>query len=391
MMAEQNRFEPKFALEKVEKDLIASLNKFLARVLAETSIEGILVQQSLPTGVGFVPALSTDAASLEHANPIAPMMPVNASKAVSDYSRLKPSFRKVAVVLRPCEARALVELVKLKQANIENIVVIGVDCPGTYPIQALAEARESKSKKETIVLDSSELINNYTKPGKNEKLRSACIACEHFAPGAVDILIGLYGLDIKKQFLVGANTTVGEDILEPLKLKFDAADAKTATKKRAEAIERIKAQRMEITLDLERAIGERIHGLDNFMTELSACINCHNCMTVCPICYCKECFFESPTFDLEPEKYFKMATQKGSLRLPANTFLFHVSRFNHMVLSCIACGMCEQGCPANIPLLAIYKTVGRNATGVFEYEPGRALDEDIPILTFKEEELEPRT
>jgi formate dehydrogenase subunit beta len=113
-------------------------------------------------------------------------------------------------------------------------------------------------------------------------------------------------------------------------------------------------------------------------------------MTVCPICYCKECFFESPTFDLESDKYFQMAEHKGALRLPSNMTLFHITRFNHMVLSCVACGMCEQGCPADIPLLSIYKAVGKNAQTVFDYEPGRSLEEEIPILTFKEDELEPR-
>ena len=139
-----------------------------------------------------------------------------------------------------------------------------------------------------------------------------------------------------------------------------------------------------------KATHEQIHGLEKFMSVLSGCINCRNCMTVCPICYCKECFFESPTFDLEPEKYFKLAEPKGATRLPGNVFLFHVTRFNHMVLSCVACGMCEQACPAEIPLLGIYKTVGSKAQKVFDYEPGIDLDQEIPILTFQEEELEPR-
>ena len=33
---------------------------------------------------------------------------------------------------------------------------------------------------------------------------------------------------------------------------------------------------------------------------LAACVRCHNCMTVCPICYCKTCLFKSPPFDHEP-------------------------------------------------------------------------------------------
>jgi formate dehydrogenase subunit beta len=52
--------------------------------------------------------------------------------------------------------------------------------------------------------------------------------------------------------------------------------------------------------------------------------------------------------------------------------------------------MCEQGCPANIKLLSIYKTVGKRAQKIFDYEPGRSLDEEIPILTFEEDELEPK-
>ena len=76
--------------------------------------------------------------------------------------------------------------------------------------------------------------------------------------------------------------------------------------------------------------------------------------------------------------------------MPIDMFLYHLGRFNHMVLSCVACGMCEQGCPVGIPLLKIYKTVGLNAQKVFEYVPGRNVEEPIPVLTFKEEELEPR-
>ena len=41
---------------------------------------------------------------------------------------------KLGVVLRSCEIRALVELVKFQQAKLDNALIIGVDCLGTYKV-----------------------------------------------------------------------------------------------------------------------------------------------------------------------------------------------------------------------------------------------------------------
>jgi formate dehydrogenase subunit beta len=381
-MAKQEQFETKFTLIKAKDGLVKAINNFFKELLSKTALEGILVPHELPNGSGFIPSLIIDLDTLSGANALAPIMPVNASKAVSDLTRLKPSKSKLGVLLKACEHRALIELVKLKQVNLENLVIIGIDCPGTYPIQTYSEDKGNKK------LNTESLLKSFTKFNDNPELRGSCQVCEHFAPLNADIIIGLYGLDPKKQFLVGITSDAGEQVLEPLQLNFKGADSEV--KKRSAAIAKLTEQRLKLTSLLEKDTQNRIFGLENFLTELSACINCHNCMTVCPICYCKECFFESPTFDLEADKYIKMANRKGALRIPSNMFLFHVTRFNHMGLSCVACGMCEQGCPANIPLLSIYKTVGKKAQEVFTYEPGRSLAEEIPILTFKEDELEPK-
>ncbi len=385
LKSDQENLEPKHIVMKAKDGLVKSINGFLKDLLTKTDIAGVLAPLELPTGLGYVPSLITDVESLDYANALAPTMAVNASKAVSEYTRLKPSDEKVAVVLRPCELRALIELMKLKQAYFDNLVIIGIDCPGTFSIQDFAEAG-GKGKNG---LNTEALIKCMTKLEDHKGLRNACQVCEHFTPINTDISIGLFGLDINKEFLLGINTSSAITLLEPLELK-SGGDAKGAKNRRDTAVSKLRKVRMKNTDKLETETHTRINGLDNFMTEFSACINCHNCMEVCPICYCRECFFDSPTFNLESDKYFKMANRKGALRLPANMFLFHVTRFNHMVLSCVACGMCEQGCPANIKLLSIYKTVGKRAQKIFDYEPGRSLDEEIPILTFEEDELEPK-
>jgi formate dehydrogenase subunit beta len=128
-------------------------------------------------------------------------------------------------------------------------------------------------------------------------------------------------------------------------------------------------------------------GMDRLLSVFATCIGCHNCMKVCPICYCRECFFESPTFEDGAESYIKKARRRGSIEMPTDTMLFHLTRMNHMVTSCVGCGMCEQACPSSIPLLKIFKTVGHQVQQVFEYVPGRSIKEEIPLTTFKEDEL----
>ena len=133
--------------------------------------------------------------------------------------------------------------------------------------------------------------------------------------------------------------------------------------------------------------GETSSGWENLLSVFSTCINCHNCMRVCPVCYCRECFFESPTFEFDSEKYLMWAKRKGSIKMPRDTTLFHLGRMSHMATSCVGCGLCEQACPSNIPLLKIFKMVSYNVQQIFKYVPGRDLEEPLPLTTFKEDEL----
>lgn len=388
-MAENNKFVKKYSIIDTKGTIIEAINDFFKEVLKKTDITGIMVPEELPIGKGYLYSIVTEVEKLDSANALAPIMPVNAAKAVSDYSRLKASEEKIVVVLRPCELRAVIELVKLNQVNLENLFLVGIDCPGTFSVQAYLNTDNSEKDD----LNAKALVNVFDKLEDDPNLRSACSACEHFSAddiANVDLSIGLYGMEKNKKLLLDIRSEQAHSILSPLGLKLDGPDIDSRIKTRESAVAKLLKKRLTILEKVENETLDRLHGLKNFMTEFAACLNCHNCMEVCPICYCKECFFDSPTFDLESDKYIRIAKRKGAMRLPANMFLFHVTRFNHMVLSCIACGMCEQGCPVNIPLLSIYKMVGKRAQDVFDYVPGRSISEDIPILTFKEEELEPK-
>jgi formate dehydrogenase subunit beta len=119
---------------------------------------------------------------------------------------------------------------------------------------------------------------------------------------------------------------------------------------------------------------------------LAACIRCHNCMTACPICYCKTCLFKSSAFDHDAAYYYQAARRKGALRMMSDTLLFHMTRLNHMSTSCVSCGMCTSACPEDIPVGLFFSAISAQVQDAFGYMPGRDLNEKLPLITFATDE-----
>ena len=117
------------------------------------------------------------------------------------------------------------------------------------------------------------------------------------------------------------------------------------------------------------------------------CIGCHACSRVCPICYCVLCDFESSTYDYDNTIMEQELSRKGGLRLPSDTILYQIGRLSHMSFSCIGCGQCTEVCPADIPVSVIFRKCGEKVAEIFEYIPGRDVNEQVPVTIFKEEEF----
>lgn len=49
--------------------------------------------------------------------------------------------------------------------------------------------------------------------------------------------------------------------------------------------------------------------------------------------------------------------------------------------------LCQEACPNEIPVFSIFRLVGSRVQKVLDYLPGRSLDEELPLATFKEVEL----
>ncbi len=360
-----------------DSGLKETINSFLKNLLEKNLVDALLVPREVPSKDNVVQSLVTNPDELKDANVIAPVLPVNSARIISDITIITPSKSPVGVVLRSCETRALVELVKLKQASLDNLLIIGVDCLGTYSVtdyQALCKQGISPWD---------ELSRKFKEQKEDLELREACQVCEYPTPFNADLIIGLVGMDFEKNILLQSHTEKGEKILE--KFSYPRLNQ---SKKIKEAVSQYINRKIKTRDALFSQTKKEATGWENLLSVFSTCISCHNCMKVCPICYCRECFFESPTFEFDSEKYLGWSKRKGSIKMPRDTILFHLGRMSHMATSCVGCGVCGQACPSNIPLLRIFKTVSHDIQKIFSYVPGKNLDEPMPHNTFKEDELQ---
>ena len=102
--------------------------------------------------------------------------------------------------------------------------------------------------------------------------------------------------------------------------------------------------------------------------QFARCIKCYACRTVCPQCFCEVCVLEDD-----------MWVETGVLAPPFPSY--HLIRAYHTVSKCVGCMECEKACPADIPLTVLYTLLRRDAEEMFEYVPGRSVD-DPPLAVW---------
>ena len=355
-------------------DLTKTFNQLFRKLLEKKIVDALIVPQAVLSGRSYAHTLIRDPTKIKNAAPFLPVMMTNGAKVVSSLTAWDPK-QKLGVVLRACEARALIELAKFKQASLDPLMIIGVDCVGT-----VESAEFEKMVGETGDLDIGKFISDILS-GKTENLRTSCRQCTHPVPENSDMSIGFIGVDINKEIYVSAP----EEIATQLGLEKGKNPSK-----REESVSQIVADRKKSRDRFLSDLKKRFKSVPDMLNEFARCKRCYNCRMECPICYCKECVFLTNIFDHKPDQYLRWAERKGATKLPSDTLLFHMTRLNHMVVSCVECGICSSACPNNLPVYDLFQYVGKDVQAIFEYVPGMNIMDDPPLNTFKEKELEPQ-
>lgn len=351
-------------------NFIETLNRFFRSLIEQKIISAILMPQK-NTGDRYTNMLIKRPEEIINTNPFAPIMIENSAKFVSALTAW-PIKEKIGVVLKPCEMRAVIELAKFRQTNLENLLLIGVDCPGTIELNEYQKLISEGNKIEHL-FDFGLLENGL-------KMRTACSVCLHFVPQTFDIAIGAFGMDLEKEVLIQTDEKrFGKDLgLEPA----------TPMHSRDNVITSLVEMRRQSRENLLKELSSKFNPIDNLIEAFSLCRNCHGCRIACPICYCPECIFFTPVFAHKSEQYLKWAERKGRIKMPYQTILYHLTRLNHMVTSCVECGQCSSACPIGLPVFELFLKVGIGVRKLFDYNPGMDPNEPPPVATFKESELE---
>jgi len=339
-----------------------AIAELLKSSLEKKIFEAVLVPIRTNEGYNYVLTRNTDL--LDKAEIMPPVMSVQGGKVLQALTRHGKSG-KIAAVMRMCEIRAAIELSKLEQTDLENVFFISVDCTGVTPL--------------------SDYLENPSSAGK--KFRPLCEICTSFSVvgddhvQAVDIHAGTMGVD-KGQVLLIPMSADGESVLEKLGIdkKKDAGNWVKETEKLQK--QRIAAREKALT-----ETKKMVKGLNGLVKVFSRCIECHNCRSVCPICYCRLCFSDKDIFRETGGEYLDRVQAQGVMKCTDELLQFHLGRMSHMSLSCVSCGMCEDVCPVDIPVGQIFSVVAERSQAIFDYVPGKSSDEAQPLRTFELDEL----
>jgi formate dehydrogenase subunit beta len=362
------------------QDLLAAYEAFFGAVLKLDEVTAVLVPRRLKAKNMVMPTLVSDPQALAGIDPLAPAFPLNAAKIVSRLSR-KPAGGTTVAMLRPCEIRAFVELVKLHQGSTEELILISTDCLGAF-----TNSDYFRFVGDDPAVSTLRFVRSVLEEGRvnvdGVDLASACRACEYPVALGADINMALFGVDTQHQLLIEPLTEKGQAFVERLALPSAPEPGG-----RAAAIEKLLAERRQFRDHMFEQTRAATDSLEKLGAYLAHCVNCYNCRVACPVCYCRECVFVTDVFEHDPSQYLGWAVRKGAVKMPTDTVFYHLTRLAHMSTACVGCGQCSNACPNGIDVMELFRTVARRTQESFGYAAGCSWEEKPPLSEFRENEF----
>jgi len=341
-----------------------------------------------------IPVLITDPETVIETSGSLHCASPNIARFIKEY--LNGAFdMKIAVVCKPCDARGIIELVKRTQINMDNLILIGLNCTGTLP-----SATAKRMFHEEFEVNPSDVIREDLEEGKltitlkdgTEKQkdldeleqkgygrRENCRRCDINIPIMADIACGKWGTDGKKATFIEVCSEKGSDFIEKAieaeYIKVEKPDSRAIESRKKRNEEEIllarKWQEKDFASLREMSTEEKF---SYWLGEFSRCIKCYGCRNACPICYCKDCILEADRGIVAPGE------------IPPDV-IFPMIRSVHVMDSCVNCGQCEDVCPMDLPLARLILMLNRELGNIFKNEPGMDVNAPIPLKSVTDKEL----
>jgi len=315
------------------------------------------------------------------------------SKLLKNYLDGAENMR-IGITVKGCDAMGLYELAKRNQVNLDNILMIGVNCGGSVsPVTARKMIREKFGVDPDDVvkeeIDKGQFIIQ-TKDGQHKGIsmdeledegygrRPNCRRCKMKIPRQADLACGNWGVigdKAGKATFVEVCSEKGANLLDAA-AKAGAVVTEPANPKGIEIRGKVENSMLKLGDKWRKryfeGLGEGKERLQKIREETSRCIKCYACIENCPICYCVECSTKKP-YLVEP----------GKVPPP---FMFHLIRYAHIADSCINCGQCEEHCAMDIPNSLYMHALQVEMEKMFGHTPG--VNMELPVLALVEEKSE---
>jgi formate dehydrogenase subunit beta len=276
----------------------------------------------------------------------------------------------VAIVGRPCDQRAIVELAKRLQVKKENIFLIETEDVGIVSVKEFGQwAKKNEFDVNTIqkaVLTAEKVIlfldggeKRELEVGSEIKIQANCTRCSRKRALYADIVISTVGVDPDSDLLyIAPATQRGADVLAKASIDLTPLTDEQKEQHTTEMDAMIAAAKAQLKKDLEewRALPQA-----KKLERLNKCSMCGMCINACPVCFCKDCVLQKKR-------------KEGTI----DNIAYQVTRVTHVGDSCIMCGRCALICPMNLPLDLYFATMNDFTCEEFNYEPGMEPDKPYP-------------
>lgn len=254
--------------------------------------------------------------------------PASLARVILD---LADKDRKIGVVTRSCDARAIIELAKRNQVHLDNVYTIGLKCHGVTRIN-------------------------------DSEINANCLRCQYPTATMADISCH----DDSDKIFITVNTEKGQEIAEAT----NVPTGEMVTEPQEAEDRAIRQQQQDFGALQEMSLEER---LDYWFQQFDKCIKCYGCRNSCPLCYCEDCYLNAGRGLVEAGGY------------PPEK-IFHLTRLIHVADSCLNCGQCQAACPMNIPIATLYHMLNRELSAIFNYNSGFDITMMPPLGTITDDD-----